>query len=99
MTFWDNIYKNFQKSGEAWATLSEEIHPLFKQFLEQSNFKHKFVLDIGCGTGKYLKLLQTNGFKTDDGIDSSKTSVKMTKKTSGDDSTVLCVNMFEFKIP
>lgn len=98
MTIWDNIYKNYQKGGEAWATLSEEIHPLFKQFLSQSNFELKHVLDIGCGSGKYLKLLQAGGFKTD-GIDSSETAVEMTKKTLGDDSTILCVNIFEFEIP
>ena len=98
MTIWDNIYKNYQKGGEAWATLSEEIHPLFKQFLSQSNFEPKHVLDIGCGTGKYLKILQAIGFKTD-GIDSSETAVEMTKKTLGNDSTIICVNMFEFEIP
>lgn len=98
MTIWDNIYKNYQKGGEAWATLSEEIHPLFKQFLSQSNFELKYVLDIGCGNGKYLKILQSGGFKTD-GIDSSKTAAEMTKKILGDDSTILCANMFEFEIP
>jgi 2-polyprenyl-3-methyl-5-hydroxy-6-metoxy-1,4-benzoquinol methylase len=98
MTIWDNIYKNYQKGGEAWATLSEEIHPLFKQFLSQSNFEFKQVLDIGCGTGKYLKILQAGGFKTD-GIDSSETAVAMTKKTLGDESMILCANMFEFDIP
>jgi len=97
MTIWDDIYKNYQKGGEAWASLSEEIHPLFKQFLSQSNFELKHALDIGCGTGKYLKILQAGGFKTD-GIDSSETAVEMTKKTLGDDSMILCVNMFEFDI-
>lgn len=98
MTIWDDIYKNYQKGGEAWATLSEEIHPLFKQFLSQSNFELKHVLDIGCGTGKYLKILQTGGFKTD-GIDSSETAVEMTRKALDDNSMILCVNMFEFEIP
>jgi len=98
MTIWDNIYKNYQKGGGAWATLSEEIHPLFKQFLNQSNFELKHVLDIGCGTGKYLKFLQDGGFKTD-GVDSSQTSVEMTKKILGDNSMITCVNMFEFEIP
>ena len=98
MTIWDNIYKNYQKGGEAWATLSEEIHPLFKQFLDQSNFELKNALDIGCGTGKYLKILQACGFKTS-GIDSSETAVEMTKKELGTASSVLCVNMFEFEIP
>ena len=98
MTVWDSIYKNYQKGGEAWATLSEEIHPLFKQFLNQSIFELKYVLDIGCGTGKYLTFLQAGGFKTD-GIDSSETAVEMTKKTLGNNSVILCVNMFEFEIP
>jgi len=98
MTIWDKIYKNYQKGGNAWATLSEEIHPLFKEFLDQSNFELKNVLDIGCGTGKYLEFLKLKGFKTD-GIDSSETAVEMTKKTLGDDSEILHVNMFEFAIP
>ena len=98
MTIWDKIYKNYQKGGEAWASLSEEIYPLFKQFLNQSNFELKHVLDIGCVTGNYLKFLQTHGFKTD-GIDSSETSVEMTKKALGNGSNILHVNMFEFEIP
>src|SRR3989344_5487524 len=95
MTIWDDIYKNYQKGGEAWATLSEEIHPLFKQFLSQSNFEFKHALDIGCGTGKYLK---SDGFITD-GIDSSKSAVEMTKKILNDDSMIVRANMFEFEIP
>lgn len=98
MTIWDNIYKNYQKGGDAWATLSEEIHPLFKQLLSQSNFELKHVLDIGCGTGKYLKILQTGGFKTD-GIDSSETAVEMTKEALSDGTMILCADMFEFDIP
>jgi len=98
MATWDKIYKDYQKGGDAWATLSEDIHPLFKLFLDQFNFKLKRVLDIGCGTGKYLKLLQAGGFKTD-GIDSSKTAVEMTKKALSDNSMVLCANMFEYEIP
>lgn len=98
MTIWDNIYKNYKSGGEAWATLSEEIHPLFQRFLSQSDFKLKYALDIGCGTGKYLKVLRDHGFKTD-GIDSSETAVEMTKKELGDNSMVFCVNMFKFEIP
>jgi SAM-dependent methyltransferase len=98
MTIWDNIYKKYQKGGDAWATLSEEIHPLFKQFLDQSDFKLKHVLDIGCGTGKYLKILQPLGFKTD-GIDSSETAVEMTKELLKNNSNIVLANMFELEIP
>ena len=58
----------------------------------------KNALDIGCGIGKYLKILQAGGFKTD-GIDSSETAVEMTKKILNNNSKILCVNMFEFEIP
>lgn len=98
MTTWDKIYKNYQKGGDAWATLSEGIHPLFVQFFKQSKLEQKYALDIGCGTGKYLKFLQANGFKTD-GIDSSETAVVLTKKLLGDDSKIDCANMFDFNIP
>ncbi len=98
MTIWDNIYKNYQNGGEAWATLSEEIHPLFKQFLNQSDFIFKYVLDIGCGTGRYLKILQAGGFKTD-GIDSSETAIEMSKKELDNNSKISCIDMFEFEIP
>jgi cyclopropane fatty-acyl-phospholipid synthase-like methyltransferase len=99
MTVWNDIYKNYQKGGEAWATLSEGVHPLLKQFLSQSNFEHKHVLEIGCGTGKYLKYLAGLGFQTD-GIDSSPAAVKMTKKLLDDKtSSVKKADMFKFDIP
>ena len=97
MAAWDKIYRKYVETGEVWATLSEYIHPLFLELLK-SDFKNKYALDIGCGTGKYLKLLQSKGFSTD-GIDSSETSIKMTKELLGDNSNILCVNMFEFEIP
>ena len=57
-----------------------------------------YVLDIGCGTGKYLKFLHSLKFKTD-GIDSSKTAIQITKKGLPIDSKINCTKMFEFKIP
>ncbi len=98
MTIWDDIYKNKKKSGDAWVAPSDRFYPLFEKFLRQSNFEIKQALDIGCGVGRYLKILQSEGFKTD-GIDSSETAVEMTKKLMGDDSTILCVDMFGFEIP
>lgn len=98
MTIWDKIYKNYKNGGQAWASLSENIHPLFKESLRRLNFEKKYVLDLGCGTGSYLKLLETVGFKTD-GVDSSKTAVKMTKKLLNSDAYISCSNMFDLQIP
>ena len=98
MTIWNNIYNHYFKGGQAWASLSEEIHPQFIQFTHHSIDNLKYALDIGCGTGKYLKLLQTKGVKTA-GLDSSKTAVKITRTELGDDSIIYCSNMYDFKIP
>lgn len=98
MAAWDKIYRNYLKGGPAYATLSGEILPLFKKFLNQSVFETKRVLDLGCGEGKYLKFLKSFGFKTE-GIDSSKTAVKMAKKSLNDNSKILFKNMFRFVIP
>ncbi len=96
-TTWDDIYRNFEKGGDAWATLNEDIHPLFADFLSQTTFPKKTALDIGCGTGKYMAYLRKNGFTTD-GIDSSETAVKMTLSTLPDVSAKV-VDMFSFQIP
>jgi 2-polyprenyl-3-methyl-5-hydroxy-6-metoxy-1,4-benzoquinol methylase len=98
MTIWDTIYKEKKKRSDTWATPSDRFHPLFDQFLQKSNFPIKHALDIGCGVGKYLKILQSKGFETD-GIDSSETAVEMTKKLLKDDSNILCADMFEIDIP
>ena len=98
MTIWDTIYKNKTKNGNTWAAPSDRFQPLFQHFLKESNFEIKHALDIGCGIGKYLKILQSEGFKTD-GVDSSETAVKMAEELLGGDSVVFCADMFEFEIP
>lgn len=98
MTTWDKIYKNYQKGGPAYASLGFEIYPLFKKYIKRSKFPSKSALDIGCGDGRYLDYLQRLGFKTD-GIDSSPTSVKMTRKLLKDKSRIVLADMFKYKIP
>lgn len=97
MTVWDNIYKNHNNGGEAWATLGEGIIPRFIKLVEESNFPIKDAFDIGCGTGKYLAYLKSRGFKTS-GIDSSPTAVEMTKKALGQEEGIFCVDMFAFEM-
>lgn len=98
MTIWDNIYKNYQKSGQTWATLeNNDVDEEFKDFIKNNEFTNKNVLDIGCGTGKYLVFLKNFGFKTD-GIDSSETAVQMTRTNLNDGSDIRVENMFKYKI-
>jgi SAM-dependent methyltransferase len=98
MTIWDKIYKDYQKGGEAWATLREGLLPRFINFIENNKFSNKNALDIGCGTGKYLVYLKKLGFQVL-GIDSSETAIEMTRNIIGDASKLECVNMFEYEIP
>ena len=97
MTVWDKIYKQHQADPKAWDELGKDLHPFFKAFIENTDFKTKNVLDIGCGTGHYLKYLQGLGFRVD-GIDSSKTAVAETQKWLGDKSKILCEPMYEWPI-
>lgn len=96
MTIWNNIYKNYQKGGEAWATLNEGLIPRFIEFVEKNVFTERKAFDIGCGTGKYIIYLQKIGFETI-GIDSSETAVIITKEKTKNNN-IECVNMFEYEI-
>lgn len=98
MTIWDEIYKEYKRVGKTWASLGEEIHPFFKEFLKNSDFKLKSVFDIGCGDGRYLKLLELSGFKIA-GIDSSETAIEMAKVILDDKSAVTVADMYHYEIP
>ena len=55
--------------------------------------KNKIILDAGCGTGKYLKLLETNGSKYI-GVDLSSEQLEKAKsKSTKDSSTFICSNL------
>ena len=82
MTVRDNIYKNYQKWWEAYATLKRWLIPWFIEFIEKSHFKKKSALDIWCWNGKYLVYLKNIGFEVS-GTDSSETAVEMTKTAIG----------------
>jgi SAM-dependent methyltransferase len=97
MTIWNDIYKNHQDGGEAWATIKEGLIPQFVGFIENNEFKFKSGLDIGCGTGKYVRYLQELDFKVD-GIDSSEIAIETTKKIGKPESSFICADMFAFEI-
>lgn len=94
---WDKIYKDFQESGVAWATLEGGLEPHFKEFIEQADFPKKNAFDIGYGTGQYLQYLKLKDF-TVAGIDSSPTARDMASKAV--DNEVLVVgDMYEYELP
>lgn len=107
MPDWDKIYKAFNKKGEDWKNISEGvipqcfingINPIFLDFISNTNFKNKYVFDIGCGNGKYLIYLSELGWQTD-GMDASQTSVQMTKEALGKKAGKITQdNMFEMDI-
>lgn len=98
MTIWDNIYQNYLKGGEEYATLKKGLIPEFVGFINKHKFKLKKVLDLGCGNGKYLVYLEKIGFSPN-GIDSSPTAIEMTKKALKDDSSILLADMYEYVLP
>jgi SAM-dependent methyltransferase len=97
MTVWDNIYKDYKEGGEAWATLSEGIIPDFISLVETSDFTIKKAFDIGVGTGKYLKYLQSRGF-TVAGLDSSPTAVDYARDVLDTHDEITCADMFAFPL-
>ncbi|HZJ41465.1 MAG TPA: class I SAM-dependent methyltransferase [Patescibacteria group bacterium] len=93
MTVWDKIYQDYKNGGEEYATLKKGLIPEFLEFIKNNDFKVKNVLDVGCGNGKYLVFLKTNGFEVS-GVDSSPTAVQMTKEALGSDAGIICANMY-----
>jgi SAM-dependent methyltransferase len=96
-TVWDRIYKDYQKGGLAWATLSRGLEPDFKRFVKKNKFSKKAAFDIGYGTGHYLQYLKAKGFSVS-GIDSSQTAYEMTSKAIGEGGLILG-DVYEYHIP
>lgn len=97
-TIWDHIYQEYLAGGPAWATLKEDLHPGFLSFMAQTAFPIKVALDIGCGTGKYLKYLQIQGFRTA-GLDSSATAIAMARQLLDNQGEYLVADMYEYQYP
>ncbi len=95
---WDQIYKDFQRGGPAWATLHGGLEPHFTEFIAKTKFPAKNVFDIGYGTGRYLQYLKLQGFSVA-GIDSSQTAHDMAAESLGGKTKLIVGNMYEHKIP
>jgi len=95
---WDKIYKDFQKGGKAWYTLSRGLDADFKEFVENTDFPIKKAFDVGFGTGHYLVWLKARGFEVA-GIDSSETAYTMTADALGTKDGLICDSIYERDIP
>jgi len=95
---WDQIYKDYQNGGPAWATLEGGLEPHFKKFVEQADFPKKTAFDIGYGTGQYLQYLKLKGFKVF-GIDSSPTAHVIAEGNLGINIGLILGDMYEYEIP
>jgi SAM-dependent methyltransferase len=95
---WDKIYRKYEKGEMAWASLNDAVLGSFISFLKQTEFEAKSVLDLGCGDGKYLKLLQGIGFEVS-GIDSSPTAIKMARKALGRKVKLRTENIYTAHLP
>jgi ubiquinone/menaquinone biosynthesis C-methylase UbiE len=95
---WDKIYKDFQKGGKAWYTLSRGLDADFKDFVEKTGFPITKAFDVGFGTGHYLVWLKTRGFEVA-GIDSSETAYKMAVDVLGTKDGLICGSVYEHDIP
>ena len=74
--------KTYEKEVEIYDTFSEcedEGNKILKKLLENFSFKDKIVLDIGCGSGKYVKLIAPL-CKKYYALDISKPLLKLAKK-------------------
>jgi SAM-dependent methyltransferase len=97
-TVWDNIYKGYLAGEPAWASLNDGLHPEFLSFMGRTIFPVKYALDIGCGTGKYLKYLQHQGFRTV-GLDSSESAISMARELLKSQGEFITADMYEYRYP
>lgn len=59
------------------------------------NDKNAKILDLGCGTGTFLKVLETMGYENVTGVDLSESQTKVAIKECNS-SKVICQSVFEF---
>jgi len=94
----DNIFENY-------ATLLKNNNPQKKYNYDENYFKNFYlkklphdkkskILDLGCGNGKYLHVLNKFGYKNAKGIDISKEQIEIAKKNNL--SNVECINAIDF---
>ncbi|MGB8816175.1 MAG: class I SAM-dependent methyltransferase [Minisyncoccia bacterium] len=91
-----NNYKNFSKYYDM-AMGDRTAEGIFiKKLIKQYNSKAKTVLELGCGTGAFLKYLSNHGYKMA-GIDLSQEMLEIARQKVPN-ANLLCQNMAIFSL-
>jgi ubiquinone/menaquinone biosynthesis C-methylase UbiE len=101
----ESVWNNFSDTWNKVITLSEvdEIKKFFNEEEElivdfAKKYNSPLILELGCGSGRCLKVLQNNGFKKLFGIDISSKMLKKAKNSLSN-SAILLQHDFRERLP
>lgn len=93
--------RSYEKEVEIYNTFSkyeDEGNKILKKLLEIFSFENKIVLEIGCGSGKYTKLLASRSRKYYV-LEISKPLIELAKQKCKDIENIEFINCSAEKIP
>jgi len=95
--FWNNVSENLNKFQHLCPQI-ERFHKYEEKFIMHTlKNKNSDILDLGCGTGRILKLLKENGFNRISVVDSSRIMIKICRNNF--DSIIFIQKDFRTKLP
>jgi ubiquinone/menaquinone biosynthesis C-methylase UbiE len=95
--FWNNVSETLNKAQHFYPKIKsfhEYEEKLITSLLKDKDSK---ILELGCGTGRILKLLKSKGFNGIYGIDASRIMIKICRENSR--SIVLLQRDFRTRLP
>jgi len=98
MEQWEKSYEKEVEIYDSFAKYEDEGNKVLKRLLKDFSFKNKVVLDIGCGSGKYIKLLARR-CKMYYALDISKPILNLAKKTCRGIKNVKYIHADAKKLP
>lgn len=94
--FYDKVYETEQKYSDDYKSLP--YYPVFqvvKSMIE--DIENPVVLEIGCGTGQFAKMLWDCGFKDYFGIDFSEKAIGVAKTLSPQEFDIADIRSYKIK--
>jgi len=95
-------YKEVIRSSGFSKEMSEFRHNQFKNFVEKYDLKNKRILEVGCGNGEYLKIMNdycNNTYGIEYSLNSVnhcvKNNLQVTKDFLEDENTKVNINLFD----